>query len=157
MRSHVHVRANERTAAFLRAVALNVSSPLVDTIDAFRMIDPPSRKKRERLLHREKQPLHVDVEDIVEMFLRYLAQAGEFAAPAFANTTSTLPFSPFTCPKRRSRSAVGDVASDSGDIASDLLYHRRQLRLTATRYEDVSAFGDEPLPWPGRCRCYHPL
>jgi 2-succinyl-5-enolpyruvyl-6-hydroxy-3-cyclohexene-1-carboxylate synthase len=42
LRSTVHVRANERTAAFVALYTLKFSNPFVATIDALRMIDAPS-------------------------------------------------------------------------------------------------------------------
>jgi len=40
--SVVHVRANERTAAFVALYTLLAGNPLLPTIDALRMIDAPS-------------------------------------------------------------------------------------------------------------------
>ncbi len=42
LRSVVHVRANDRTAAFVALYTLNASIPLMETIEALRMIDAPS-------------------------------------------------------------------------------------------------------------------
>ena len=64
LRSTVHVRANERTAAFVALYTLKFQNPFVATMDAFRMIEAPSGQKRERLLHREKQAFHIDAEDL---------------------------------------------------------------------------------------------
>jgi len=41
-KSVVHVRAKERTAAFVALLILFDENPLLPTMDAFRMIEPPS-------------------------------------------------------------------------------------------------------------------
>jgi hypothetical protein len=41
-RSVVQLRANERTAAFVAEYTLKAAMPLTETIEAFRMIEPPS-------------------------------------------------------------------------------------------------------------------
>jgi hypothetical protein len=41
-KSVVHVLANDRTAAFEALYTLLAASPLLPTMEAFRMIDPPS-------------------------------------------------------------------------------------------------------------------
>jgi hypothetical protein len=69
-----------------------------------------------------------------------------FATPAFAKTTSSLPFSRVICAKSRIETdEVRHVARYPGDIPSDLFDGRRQLRLTAPRDEDAGAFVDKPL------------
>src|SRR6266849_6235603 len=41
-RSRVQLRANDRTAALLALYTLNASAPLIEVVEAVRMIEPPS-------------------------------------------------------------------------------------------------------------------
>src|SRR5882724_9428481 len=80
------------------------------------------RHQRKRLLHREQATFHIDVEDRVVELFGYSAQGG---VPHDAGIREH---------------DIRHVSAYAGDIASDLLYGRRQLRITASRYEDVGAF-----------------
>src|SRR6516165_9737991 len=69
-----------------------------------------------------------------------------FPTPAFAKTTSSLPFSRLICAKRRSRlPRLAPSPCTPVTFSPDLLHRRRQLRITAPRYEDVRAFVHKPL------------
>jgi hypothetical protein len=98
------------------------------------------RQQRKRLLHREKEALHIDVEDRVVVLLSDLAEAGirrntgireHYIGPALL----LLDFGeePIKIAK------VRHVSLYTGYISADLLYRRSQLPI-APRYEDIRAF-----------------
>src|SRR5215468_3115779 len=68
------------------------------------------RQQRQRLLHREKQAFHVDVEDRVVELLGDRAQGASLATPALAKTMSSQPFSRLIWEKRRSKSSRFDTS-----------------------------------------------
>jgi hypothetical protein len=51
------VRANERTAAFVALYTLQFGNPLLATMDAFRMIEPPSVISRNAFCTVNRAPL----------------------------------------------------------------------------------------------------
>ena len=80
------------------------------------------------------------------MLLSYLAQGGKRRSTGIREHNIKLAFLPLDLSEEAIQIAkVRHVALDAGDIASDLLYRRRQLRLTAARYEDVGAFAHKLL------------
>src|SRR6202042_2539460 len=56
-KSVVHVRANDRTAALLALYTLNAGLPVDATIEAFRMIEAPSRTRGRAFCTVNKIPL----------------------------------------------------------------------------------------------------
>lgn len=92
LRSAVHVRANERTAALL---ALRPLSQRILACRNRRSEDGGRAiwQQWKRLLHREKDAFHIDVEYGLERFLREVPSGAYLVIAAFANTTSSLPFS----------------------------------------------------------------
>src|SRR6516164_8056364 len=66
---------------------------------------PAGRKERQRLLHGEEQPLDVDGEELVEVFLADRPERANARKPALANRTSRRLCWRFTVAKSRSRSA----------------------------------------------------
>src|SRR5438046_5369541 len=64
--SVVHVRANERTAAFVALYPLLDGTPLLPTIDALRMIDAPAGSSGSVFCLMSRQHLYVNVDDRVD-------------------------------------------------------------------------------------------
>src|SRR5207245_1130317 len=99
-----------------------------------------------RLLHREKEALHVDVEDRVEVLLSDLAQGCKLGPTGIREDNIQLGlFALDVCEEPIKIAEVRHVALETADISSDLLYRRRQLRITAARDKDVRAFVHELL------------
>ena len=108
-KSVVQVRANERTAAFVALYTLFAGNPFAGDDGRIQDDRGAIRQQRQRLLHREQEAFHIDVEDRVIVLLSDLAEGAYFATPAFANTISSCP-SPAGCAKRRSRSPRFDTS-----------------------------------------------
>src|SRR5262249_40171429 len=108
------------------------------------------RQQRQRLLHREQQAFHIDVEDRVVVLLRYLAQGGIFRNTSIREHNIERALLPLDlCVEAIQIAKVRYVSLDASHISPDLLYRRGQLRLTTPRDEDVGAFAHKPL---GRCQ-----
>src|SRR5438093_522748 len=99
------------------------------------------RQQRKRLLHREKQAFHIDVEDRVIVLLRYLAEGGILRNTGIREHNVEPALLPFDlCEEAIQIAKVRHVSWYAGYVSSDVLYRRSQLRTTAPRYEDVCAF-----------------
>src|SRR5712691_5975856 len=99
------------------------------------------RQQRKRLLHREQETFHIDVEDRVIELLSYLAEGGIRRNAGIREDNIERALLPLDlCEEAIEIAKARDVALYAGDIPSDPLYRRRQLRITAPRYEDVRAF-----------------
>src|SRR2546426_3557400 len=99
------------------------------------------RQQRKRLLHREEQAFHIDVEDRVIVLLGYLAEGRILRNTGVREHNIELALPPLDlCEEAIKIAEVRHVSLDAGYIPSDLLYRRSQLRITAPRYEDVRAF-----------------
>src|SRR4030095_3566643 len=100
-----------------------------------------------RLLHGEQQSLYVDVEDrVVELFAD-LAD-GRIPRDARIREQDVEPalFTLDLAEEAAAGDMVRNVAPDTGDVVLDLLDGRRQLRLTASSDEHVSACIRRRLP-----------
>src|SRR6266403_2520541 len=104
------------------------------------------RQQRQRLLHREKHALHVDVEDPVVQLLGDRAQGRKHRDAGIGEDNVEPALLPLDlCEEAIEVAEVRHVSLDAGHIASDLLDRRRRLRLAAPGDEDVGAFLHEPL------------
>jgi hypothetical protein len=115
------------------------------TIEAFRMIDPPSVKSGSAFCTVKSNPLTLMLK-ILSKCSSVIDPSGMNAeTPALANRTSRRPCCCLTVANSRSRSLeVRDVALHAGDVPADLLYRSIEFRLPASGDEDVGALGDEP-------------
>src|SRR3989442_5321818 len=87
-----------------------------------------------RLLHREQEALYVDVEDRVEVLLSDLAQGCKLGPTGIREDNIQLALLALdVCEEPIKIAEVRHVALETADISSDLLYRRRQLRITAAR------------------------
>src|SRR6266446_1159805 len=99
-----------------------------------------------RLLHREQEALHVDVEDRVEVLFSDLAQGRKLGPTGIREDNIQLGLLALdVCEEPIKIAEVRHVALETADISSDLLYRRRQLQIAAPRDEDVRAFVHELL------------
>jgi hypothetical protein len=104
------------------------------------------RHQRQCLLHSEEEAFHVDVEDRVVVLLGDRAEGCKLRPAGIREHDIELALlPPDLCEDAIEIAEVRHVALDAGDIASDLLYRRRQLRIAAPRDEDVRAFVHELL------------
>src|SRR4030095_9986887 len=104
------------------------------------------RQQRKRLLHREKEAFHIDIEDRVIKLLSYLAEGRILRNTGIREHNIELAFLPLDlCEEAIKIAKVRHVSSYACYIASDLLYRRRQLRITAPVYKHVRAFAHNPL------------
>src|SRR5262249_184650 len=100
----------------------------------------------QRLLHREKHALHVDVEDRVVELLGDRAQGCKFRDAGIGEGVVGPPFLPFDlCEEAIEAAELRPVSLDANHISPDLLHRRGQLGLTAPGDEDVGAFLHELL------------
>src|SRR6266436_1352026 len=102
------------------------------------------RQEGQRLLHREKQAFHIDVEGPVVEFLGDRAESGKLRDPGIGE--HNIEFALFLLDLRKQTIKVAKIRNVSlyaGYISADLLYRRSQLRLASARYEDVRAFVDK--------------
>src|SRR3989454_5226859 len=110
LRSVVNVRARERTAALVALYTLFDANPLLPTTEAFRMIDAPSESSGNAFCTVNRTPFTL-MSKIESKNSSVIVPKGAYlATPAFANTTSSLPFSRLICAKRRSRSPRCDTS-----------------------------------------------
>src|SRR6266446_5979862 len=140
-KSDVHVRANERTAAFVAAI----NTPLRCSFngDDRRIQDDRGtvRHERKRLLYRKEEALHIRVKKRVVMLLGDLAQGSELRETGIREDNVKLAFLSFDL--REEAVKIGkarNVSRYARDISSDLLHGRGQLRFTPPRDEHVRAF-----------------
>src|SRR5439155_17320268 len=110
LRSVVNVRAKERTAALVALYTLFDANPLLPTTEAFRMIDAPSESSGSAFCTVNRTPLTLMSKIESKNSSVIVPKGAYFAAPAFANTISSLPFSRLICAKRRSRSPRFDTS-----------------------------------------------
>src|SRR5438093_4651080 len=104
------------------------------------------RQKRERLLHREKQALHIYVEDRVIVLLSYRTQGGILRNTGIREHDIELALLPLDLREEPIKIAkLRYVSLYAGYISPNLLYCRSQLLLTASRDEHVRAFVHELL------------
>src|SRR5262245_28942580 len=104
------------------------------------------RQQRQRLLHGEKQALHMDIEERIIVLLSYLAEWGKLRDAGIREHDIELALLPLDLGEEAIEVAeVTHVSLDAGHIASDLLDRRRRLGLTAPGDEDVGAFLHELL------------
>ena len=104
------------------------------------------RHQRKRLLHREKDAFHIAVEDRVIVLLSYLAEGGEAGDTGIGEHDVEPALLPLDlCEEAIEIAKVRHVSLYAGDISSDLLDRRSQLRITAARYENVRALVHELL------------
>ena len=110
------------------------------------MIERAVGQQGQRLLHREQQPLDVDVERPVEVLLGDLPERRELAAARVGeeDVDAALLLLDHRVEPVEIRE-VGDVALDAGGPRADQLHRRVELGLPAAGDEDVSALGGEPL------------
>src|SRR5437773_801809 len=107
LRSTVQLRANDRTAALVALYTLKPSRPLEPAIDAFRMIDPPSRRSGSAFCTVKSRPLTLLL-NVVSKCSSVIAPSGASAPPpALAKTTSRRPFSRRTVSYRSEERRVG--------------------------------------------------
>src|SRR5882672_7850289 len=99
------------------------------------------RHERKRLLPREQEAFHIDVEDRVIVLLGYLAEGGKLRPTGIREDN----VEPALLPLDLREEAIEiykarHVSLYAGHIYSDLLDRRSQLPFTAARDEDVRAF-----------------
>src|SRR5260370_14630277 len=75
LRSEVHDRANERTAALLALYTLNPSMPFRPAMEEFKMIEPPSLTRASAFCTLKSNPFDVDAELPVAMLLTHRSQS----------------------------------------------------------------------------------
>src|SRR5213594_571848 len=104
------------------------------------------RHQRKNLLHGEQQALHVDVKDrIVELF-GDLAEGRVSRDAGIREQDVKPPLLPLDLGEQAVEIAeVRNIASDSGDVATDLLDRRRQLGVPPSSDEHVRALTGELL------------
>src|SRR5262249_30689406 len=104
------------------------------------------RQERQRLLYREQEAFHVDVEDRVVELLGDRAQ-GRIPRDAGVGEDDVKPALLALDLGEQAVHVVEvrNVATDGGDLASDLLDRRRDLGLRPAGDEDVATFVHEPL------------
>src|SRR5215472_3837517 len=104
------------------------------------------RQQRQRLLHREKQTFHVDVEDRVVELLGDRAQGRKLRNTGIGEDNVEPALLALDLGNQAIEIVkVRHISSDGGDVAPDLLDRRRQLGLTPARDEHVGAFVHELL------------
>src|SRR5437773_12063600 len=104
------------------------------------------RHQRKRLLHREQEPFHIDVEDRVIVLLGDRAEGSILRNTGIREHDIERALLPLDlCEEAIEVAEVRHVSSYAGDIPPDLLDRRRQLRITAPRDEDVRALVHELL------------
>src|SRR5256885_8328555 len=110
-------------------------------MDAFRMIEAPSGMSGSAFCTVNRRTFHIDVEDRVIVLLSDLAEGGIRRSTGIREHNIELALLPLdVCEEAIKIAKVRHVSLDAGDISSDLLYRRRQLRITAPCDEDVRAF-----------------
>src|SRR3989442_1643662 len=99
-----------------------------------------------RLLHREQEALHIDVEDRVVELVGDRAERGKPRNPGIDEHNIELAFLLPDLPEEAIEIAqVRHVSLYAGHVSSDFLDGGIQLRLTPSGYEDVGAFVDKLL------------
>src|SRR5437899_3338752 len=115
-------------------------------MDAFRMIEAPSGISGSAFCTVKRRSFHIDVEDRVIVLLSDLAEGGIRRDAGIREHNIEPALLPLDlCEEAIKIAKVRHVSLYAGDISSDLLYRRRQLRITAPRYEDVGAFVHKQL------------
>src|SRR2546428_8754185 len=115
-------------------------------MDAFRMIEAPSGISGSAFCTVKRRSFHIDVEDRVIVLLSDLAEGGIRRDAGIREHNIEPALLPLDlCEEAIKFAKVRHVSSYAGDISSDLLYRRRQLRITAPRDEDVGAFVHKQL------------
>src|SRR5712691_3357178 len=88
----------------------------------------------------------VSVEPGLTAFTRMRAQGGIFRSTGIREHDIELALPPLDLPEQAVKIAeLRDVSLHAGNIASDFLHRRSQLRLAASGHEDVRAFVHEPF------------
>ena len=101
-------------------------------------------EERERLLHGEERPAHVEVEGLVEVLLGDLIEFGEFAATGTGEEDVDLAFFAFDCLVETVEiGQVGGIALNTGNVFADKFHGLIELVLAASCDEDVGSFFDE--------------
>src|SRR5207249_6934551 len=104
------------------------------------------RHERKRLLHREQEAFHIDVEDRVIVLLSDLAEGGirrDAGIREHNIEPALLPLD--SCEEAIKIAKVRHVSLYAAHISFDLLDRRSQLRITTPRDEDVRAFAHKQL------------
>src|SRR4029077_14972911 len=104
------------------------------------------RQQRKRLLHGEKQSLHVGIEDRIEELLGDRAEPRIFRHAGIREHNIELAL--LTLDLRKQAIQIVElrhVALHSGYVLADLLDGRSQLITTPPGYEDISTLVHEPL------------
>ena len=126
---------------------LKAGVPLMEVVEALRMMAPPLSRERERFLHGEHHTFDVGVERGVEVLLADLAQGSQRAAARVGKHHVQAAF--LVLDRRVETVQIGEfgtVRLDGADVLrADLLHGFVQRVLAAASDEDVRAFGNEAL------------
>ena len=144
LRSAVHERAKERTAALVALYTLNAGIPFIETIEALRMMEAPSFISGKAFCTVKRSPLTLLLKVLSKcssvMDEEQLSAAGvgkENVDAAFLlldRLVETIEIG-----------QIGDIAAHRGHILADLLYGGVEFSLAPAGNEYVGAFVGESL------------
>src|SRR5207245_6331672 len=104
------------------------------------------RHQCRRLLYREQETLHIDIEDVVIVLLGDLAQRGILRDTGIREHDVKPALLPLDLREETIEiGKVRHVSLDPGDVSIDLLHRRRQLLSAPPGYVDVGALVHELL------------
>ena len=125
---------------------LNAGTPLRETTEAFRMMEPPSCNKGSAFCTVKDHAFDVDAEHPVEMLFGDSSQRGVFADSGVGEQNVDAAFLLFhNRIKPVQIREIGCVALDAGHILANLFHCRVQFALATAGYKDVSSFAHEAL------------
>ncbi len=115
-------------------------------------------------MHREERPLHIDVEDFVEILFRDFLQGSDFNYAGVGENDVDSPLSLDGFVETIKVGQFGNVSLNARNVAADRLHGLIEFFLATARDEDIGALPDEELcrsqPYPRRAAgddCYFPL